>query len=254
MQDIFFLFGDSITQHGYNQDRGFGWTAQLSEAYIRRLTVVNAGLSGYNSDQALIQLPALIPSPSHGVIRIMTVFFGANDSRLPDTIGTPQHVPLDRYKENLRKIVTHTLVRAHRPRIILITSPPIDEELCEAHDLSNGIDQVRRRAAVTRTYADAVKEVGKATDVVVFDLWSLFMERVGWKEGMPLAGEKSTHASQQSGLPTLLRDGLHLTPDGNRIVFEGLLRLIQRTWPDQSPDSLDFTVPKWDDPRSWTNP
>ena len=44
LYDQFFLFGDSITQDSYAQDRGFGFSAALQSAYIRRLDVVNRGL------------------------------------------------------------------------------------------------------------------------------------------------------------------------------------------------------------------
>lgn len=44
--DQFLLLGDSITQQSFGQDRGFAFGAALSDAYVRRLDVVNRGLSG----------------------------------------------------------------------------------------------------------------------------------------------------------------------------------------------------------------
>jgi len=78
----FFLFGDSITQDSFSQQRGFGFSAALQADYIRRLDVVNRGFSGYNTRQALSVLPKIVPSPDHAKIRFMTVFFGANDASL----------------------------------------------------------------------------------------------------------------------------------------------------------------------------
>ncbi|MFS7953534.1 putative GDSL lipase/esterase, SGNH hydrolase superfamily [Helianthus anomalus] len=39
-----------------------------------------------------------------------------------------QHVPLEKYKENLRKIVRHLKECSPTMLIVLITPPPIDEE------------------------------------------------------------------------------------------------------------------------------
>lgn len=39
-----------------------------------------------------------------------TVFFGANDAALSGRTSERQHVPLEEYKENLRKIVHHLKV------------------------------------------------------------------------------------------------------------------------------------------------
>lgn len=47
IMDQFLLLGDSITQQSFGQDRGFAFGAALSDAYVRRLDVVNRGLSGY---------------------------------------------------------------------------------------------------------------------------------------------------------------------------------------------------------------
>lgn len=39
-----------------------------------------------------------------------TIFFGANDAALLGRTSERQHVPLEEYKENLRKIVLHLKV------------------------------------------------------------------------------------------------------------------------------------------------
>ncbi|XP_022007006.1 GDSL esterase/lipase At5g62930 [Helianthus annuus] len=57
-----------------------------------------------------------------------TVFFGANDAALTGRYSERQHVPLEEYKENLRKIVRHLKECSPTMLIVLITPPPIDEE------------------------------------------------------------------------------------------------------------------------------
>lgn len=183
----------------------------------------------------------------------MTIFFGANDARLPNTSQPAQHVPLEQFKANLKNVIAHPLVKAHSPRIVLITPPPIEERMCDETDRAKGIYEVRRTAEVTSRYAAAVREVSKEMNVALLDIWTIFMRRVGWKVGNPLIGSKTLEQDFETGLPTLLEDGLHLTAQGGRVVYEELMKLIQRTWPDQVPESLPFVVPSWDDEEAWKN-
>lgn len=176
--DQFILLGDSITQHAYSldQDRGYLGPA-LSSAYVRKLDIVNRGFSGYNTRQALKLLPHIIPSPDQVTLRFLTIWFGANDARLPHTPGGPdQHVPIKEFKENLRAIATHECVRAHEDvRIILITPPPVEErKLIEADG------SLRRTAHITATYARQVIELGKELNVPVINLWEQLVVRAGW--------------------------------------------------------------------------
>lgn len=253
-KDTFFLFGDSITQRGYDQDLGFGWVAALSSAYQRKLNVINGGLSGYNTKMGLHILPQVLPTPEQTKIRFLAIFFGANDARFPNTPQAEQHVPIEQYRENLKKMIQHPLVQAHSPRIILITPPPLDEALCEKLELEIwGIDVVRRRAKVTSQYAQAVRDVGKEMDVAVLDVWSAFMHKVGWASGQPLIGAKGVPQKEELGLSTLLVDGLHLTGEGNRVVYQELTKLISEKWPDQRPEALLFDLPYWGDEAAWRN-
>jgi hypothetical protein len=38
--DQFVLFGDSITQHSFSQEKGFAFGAELSDQYARKLDVI----------------------------------------------------------------------------------------------------------------------------------------------------------------------------------------------------------------------
>lgn len=71
-----------------------------------------------------------------------------------------------------------------------------------------------RTAETTKAYADAAREVGEElAGVEVLDLWTVFMERAGWREGQvgPLPG--STNGEENKVLKELLCDGMYfLTP------------------------------------------
>jgi lysophospholipase L1-like esterase len=249
--DTIYLFGDSITQHGFDP-LSHGWVSLLSHAYMRRMTVINAGLSGYSSDQALNILPRMLPDPSQARIRLFVVFFGANDARLPGSgarDSPDQHVPKDRYKANLRAICTHESIKAHeKVKILLVTPPPVDENL---------LVRKNREARVTSEYAAQVRVLAQelaneGLDVRCLDIWTAFMSRCGWAAGDALLGAKDTPASEPgTGLPTLLCDGLHLTAGGNKLLFQCLLVLIRDHWPQLHPDALEFALPTWLDQRAW---
>ncbi|KAJ1784824.1 isoamyl acetate-hydrolyzing esterase, partial [Coemansia sp. RSA 2399] len=51
MYDITLVFGDSITQLGYEPETG-GWVTHLSNMYVRRMDILNRGFSGYNTTRA----------------------------------------------------------------------------------------------------------------------------------------------------------------------------------------------------------
>ena len=135
------------------------------------------------------------------------MFFGANDACLPGS-STDQHVPLDQFKKNLKAIVNHSCVVAQKPRMILITPPPVNEYRLEESDLVKGLTDPRRTAEHTKKYADATREIGAELGVVVFDIWSLFMAKAGWKAGQPLVGSKKAPRSEI--LDKLLVDGQFL--------------------------------------------
>ncbi len=103
-----------------------------ADDFVGRLTVANTAVGGYNTKMVLAKLQEMIPPPECGRIRILVVFYGANDARLEDNEGgVQQHVPLEQYRENLIRIITDPRVKAHNPKIIVMTPPPIDEYMWE---------------------------------------------------------------------------------------------------------------------------
>ena len=266
--DQFILFGDSITQQCFTQEdnRGFFGPA-LADYYVRRLDVINRGLSGYNTTQALKILPQIIPSPQKVRVRFMTISFGANDARLPDTPGGPQqHVPLQDFKDNLRKIATHNCLSAHHGvRIILITPPPVDERKLLEADRAKYPDAVagtggtvmRRTAYTIATYAQAVRDLGAELQLPVLDIWSAMARESGYEWSAddldnfdkPPFGSYKTPVN--TALQSFLHDGLHFTRSAYKLLFEELIALIERTWPDQTPETTPMALPAWDEEEAW---
>ncbi|EME45583.1 hypothetical protein DOTSEDRAFT_71327 [Dothistroma septosporum NZE10] len=253
--DQFLLFGDSITQHSFSQQRGFAFGAELSNSYVRRLDVVNCGLGGYNTRQALQVLPHALPRPKCAKLRFMTFFFGANDARLPGTPGGPQqHIPLDEYRQNTIELITHRDVLAHQDvRRILITPPPVDERKCLENDKRNDPsfpDVIKRKASVTKEYAQAIREIGNEYEVQVLDLWTVMIAKAGGNPDDP-EPTGSIEVPRNEVLQSFVHDGLHLSPTGYRILYDEMMTLIARKWPDQMPAKLPFVLPGWDNQNAW---
>lgn len=143
-------------------------------------------------------------------MRLLTIWFGANDACIKPS---PQHVPLDRFTLNLRRITQMILSPSsayHSPRtkIILITPPPVNtfqrSANLESRDPPLKLD---REFDTTKAYAEAVKQVAAEEGVTVVDVWTALWEGCGKNE---------------QNLSKYLTDGLHLNKEG----YEVRLKLI----------------------------
>ncbi|KAM0436889.1 hypothetical protein ACHAPT_002602 [Fusarium lateritium] len=247
------LFGDSLFQHAIQLLDGYSFQAALQSEFIRRLDIVNRGFSGFNTDHALKHLPDIFPerTASSPKLDYLVILFGANDAVL-ETAVTNQHVPLERYKENLTKIVNHPRITAHKPQIILVTPPPLDEIKSTPRSLANGHKAALRKFAVSASYSEVVRQVAKENPgTVLVDLWQAFMDKAAemsspgdYTPGGPLLG--SPENGKQGGLDVLLPDGLHMGGEGYRIFYEALLPHIGKEWKGLSDDNrTGFVIPDW---------
>lgn len=176
------------------------------------------------------------------------MLFGSNDACIPES-PTNQHVPLQTYKKNLKTIITHPLISAHRPKIILVTPPPIDEVTQEEKDATNNY-LLCRRASTTAKYAEAVRDLGTDVggDIAVFDLWNVIMNEAldktpGHDSNGPILGTKELGNSK--ALTNLMPDGLHFGGHGYTIFFKALLSTIEAKWPSTDPKTESWIFPEW---------
>ncbi|KAL9106241.1 MAG: hypothetical protein Q9227_008709 [Pyrenula ochraceoflavens] len=157
--------------------------------------------------------------------------------------GTDQHVPLDKYVECLKAIAQQPAIMAHKPRLMFITPPPLDEYQQDDTEALKGFTQPRRNAKNTKRYADACKELGNTINIPVADIWGAMMRVAGWEDGQPLEG--SRERPPNSKLDEMLSDGLHLNPAGYRVVFGEVMKTITEHYPDDAPDKLEMIFPYW---------
>ncbi|KAI5683392.1 hypothetical protein M9H77_04620 [Catharanthus roseus] len=226
------LFGDSITEQSF---RLGGWGAALANTYSRKADIVNRGYGGYNTRWALFLLNHLFPLGSATPPAAATIFFGANDAALSGRTSERQHVPVDEYKENLKKIVQQLQECSPTILIVLITPPPIDEEgrLQYARSLygDNAMKLPERTNEMTGVYAEKCVELAKELDLPSINLWSKMQETEGWQK-------------------KFLSDGLHLTQEGNAVVYQQVLRVFEDAWLIASKMPYDFPHHSEIDPKN----
>ncbi|CAM9475692.1 unnamed protein product, partial [Phaeothamnion confervicola] len=224
------LFGDSITQSSFAP----GWGSQLADWYTRRADVINRGFSGYNTRMSMFLLNTIFPQTGDGVPEsppalLVTVFLGANDMALASS-SARQHVPLQEYKSNLKRIVAH--IRAAEPgaRIILITPPPVHEGMWREAQLQFFTEAKAEPtgAIPDRTmYARACKDAAGELGIPAVDAFS------GFGGGDPA----------KSAL--LLSDGLHLSAAGNSLLFGLIKETVRLHYPALLPEQLKMHAPLW---------
>ncbi|RAL47589.1 hypothetical protein DM860_011327 [Cuscuta australis] len=208
------LFGDSITEQSL---RSGGWGSSLADYYSRKADILNRGYGGYNTRWALFMLHHLFPleefSRNHPAVTI--IFFGANDAALSGRTSERQHVPLEEYKENLRKIVQHLKQCSPSMVVVIITPPPIDEvgrkEYARSIYGDKAMELPERTNEVTGEYAKKCLELAMELDLPSINLWSKMQETEGWQK-------------------RFLSDGLHLSPDGNAVVHGEVVRVLSEVW------------------------
>lgn len=204
------LFGDSITEQSF---RSGGWGASLADNYSRKADIVLRGYGGYTSRWALFLLHYIFPLGSASPPVAATIFFGANDAALLGRNSEKQHVPIGEYKDNLRRIVHHLKECSPMMLVVIITPPPVDEEgrLAYARSLygEKAVKLPERTNEVTGVYAKQCVELAKELGLPSINLWSKMQETEGWQK-------------------KFLSDGLHLTPEGNAVVHQEVVRVFNQ--------------------------
>ncbi|KAH8673721.1 SGNH hydrolase-type esterase domain-containing protein [Xylariales sp. PMI_506] len=236
--DQIVLLGDSLFEWAAPVENGYSFHAALQGlrliVCLRRLDVVNRGFGGWNTENVLRFLPDLFPVheplESHGRVKYLLVLLGANDACLPHA-DPPQGIPLDEYAANLKKIITHDNVVRHKPQVLLITPPPLDEtRIWEFTDEQpDGSRKLTRTAANSAAYSEAARRVAaEVPGTLLVDLQKGLMDKAlaltpdlsekDYDEnGKPLLGYLK---GRRGGLGELLPDGLHMSATAYRVLYD----------------------------------
>eukprot|EP00736_Rhodelphis_marinus_P009031 Rmarinus@m.29158 len=213
-------FGDSLTQLGFSVEP-LGWGALLQSAYNRKADVLDRGFSGYNTRMAVPVVP-MLPSAA-----LYIICFGANDAALTDR--SQQGIPVDEYADNLTTIVRQLQRLHHKAQFLLVTPPAVDPERWrDALKAMKGVDELTRSKERTEAMALRCCQVAQDLQVPVVNLHAaMLQDSVHWA--------------------ALLSDGLHLSTEGNLLMFREISRCISEAYPALSADSLSLDMPLWED-------
>lgn len=236
----FLMFGDSITEYAFNQfpqgceQPQYALGAALQQAYVRKLQVVQRGFSGYTSRDALPLAKSILKAehddvPESQKIKIAYCFFGTNDARLRGTSDcNAESIPLDLFLENMKKTVEE--FRARNIPLIVITPGLHDSKLWDnthPEDLKTGDYRTNER---NKLYQDKLREaIPEIPMVMLYDVMAEWMgtnSKLGWDD-----------------LSELLYDGIHLSGEGYRLLFNELMSTIRNYYPEVHPDNLEFKFP-----------
>ncbi|CAI0425384.1 unnamed protein product [Linum tenue] len=198
----FVLFGSSIVQMSFSNG---GWGAILADIYARKADIVLRGYSGWNSRRALQVLHQVFPKDAAVQPSLVVVYFGGNDSIHPHQTGLGPHVPLPEYVDNMTKIALHLKSLSDKTRVIFLTAPPVDEDLMNT-TLGNVFDMVRTNEACG-VYSQACMKLCDEIGVKGVDLWSSIQQTDNWKN--------------------CFTDGIHLSPQGSKVVVKEILKVIK---------------------------
>jgi lysophospholipase L1-like esterase len=200
------FLGDSITAQGWGQPNGY---VRLVIAGLKANGVaaeaVPAGISGHKSDQMLARLEKDVLSKKP---QWMTLSCGVNDAW-----HGPRGVPLDEamaangtfdanvaqrgtYQKNITEIIDRATAAGVRP--VILTATVIKE------DLDGELNQK------VAPYNDFLRSLAKEKQVPLADLNAMF--------------QKAIKAANKPGTNVLTSDGVHMGPDGNQLMAEGVLQ------------------------------
>lgn len=228
--DKLLLFGDSITEFGYDPhpdllpEVQFSLCGAVSNAYTRRLDVVQRGFAGYNTDWALQLLPGILEAEHRESSKVLlsTLFFGTNDA----VLNGVQKVELPQYIANTRKMVE--LFKERGIKVVVIGQAKHDDSNWNPRkkpDIAAGVIRTNENA---QKYNAALKALCEELQVAFVDLYAAFDSYPGdWRD--------------------LLVDGVHFTGKGYELFYGKLMETIRASYPEMAPEAQRYRLPYWRD-------
>ena len=220
----FLLFGDSITEYAFDPEH-FTVGSALTNAYTRKLDIIQRGYAGYNSRWAIRILEKIIEQHGNDIV-IGTIFFGSNDS----VEKGPQRVPLPEFVNNIKKMIG--MMKQANIKPIIVGPGLIDRDVWDvlkSEEIEKGWIRTNQ---FFKEYVDALIDLTKDENVPFVNLQQSFLE---------------TSEANNEKWQKYLIDGLHFSGDGYRIFFERLMEMIELYYPEYSPDNMNTILPNWRD-------
>lgn len=200
------LFGDSITRRSVDVDNGC-WGSMIHYRVGNFFDVDERGFEGYNSRWGLDLMPKLFPRSYLEKVEIFVLFLGHNDSL--EYNNFPAHVPVDEFDTNMRAIVKYLLENGLQAKNILLITPTW-YYLKEFEKFLNSISTplTGKDFEKAKVYADKVLAIAKDFNVDCLDFFDI--------------------SSKYQPLEKLFCDGIHLSREGARLLFDNIMPLLDR--------------------------
>jgi len=161
-------------------------------------------------------------------------------------------LPLEKYSGNMKHYVRSLLSPSseyYQPHayVLLLTPAPIVEKMREEAKLAYPPEErtpADRSLENTKRYRDEIVKIGEefqrtdpeiAEKLRVIDTWDLLVTTAGGDE------------KDEESLRRFFTDGLHMTSEGYKVVFDACLEVIKRDFKGLDPDdqkSLPMTFPQ----------
>ncbi|MFA6293352.1 MAG: SGNH/GDSL hydrolase family protein [Victivallales bacterium] len=189
------FLGDSITQFGAGSPGGYvKLVVSGLDANGVKVEPVFAGISGHKSNDMLARVDRDVLSKKPNV---MTLSCGVND-----VWHGERGVPLDKYKENITAIVDKVQAAGVKP--VILTSTMINE------------DQPNPNNQKLAAYNEFLRTFAKERNLPLADLNTQMQDAI--------KKAKETNAAKPNRGNYLTSDGVHMAPQGDQMMAEGVLR------------------------------
>ncbi|KAJ1335133.1 isoamyl acetate esterase [Microdochium nivale] len=243
------LLGDSLVERAIFVENGYSLQSALQMYCSRRLDVVNRGFSGWNTKHVVDYLPQIFPARTETSPRIeyLAILLGANDAARLDHPSNRQGITLQEYKSNLVNIINHEHIKAHDPRILLVTPPPLDEIGLKLTDHTNGNGEVTRYARLSAKFSQTVRDIAseaqsQGRNIRLLDLHNDIMsEALRLTPTQPGTPPLGYPGGERGALQTLLPDGLHMNIDAYKMLYRLIVGGME-PWPEYP---QGYVYPDW---------
>jgi lysophospholipase L1-like esterase len=211
------IIGDSNTQFGFGESN---WLSLLSNLLQRRCDVINRGFSGYNTRFMKNITPKILSEFTAESICGVLVLLGLNDSARHEQL----HVPLDEFKNNLKKIL-EDILNYGVDKVIVVTPPRVvDEKWSVECQKLNNFDSHHHDQAVI-DYVSSVVDLSNELGLKCVDLNGLMRESTDYTK--------------------LFYDGLHFSAEGGKLLFDSLSPIMEELFIKDN--KLPTNFPSWNE-------
>lgn len=197
------LFGDSMTRFALDVNNGC-WVPMLAHKLADFFDTNNRGFPGFNTRDAVKMLSKEFPQSYIDRMELMVLFFGHNDSWQ----NTLLSVPIEEYRENLKKIANYFNDRDFPfSKMIFISPTSYHDEASAIYNSKKGWKNLTKSEEHMKQYADCTVNVAQEFGITCLDFYSI--------------------AKNCDQFSELFYDGLHLSRTGADLLYLHLWPLVK---------------------------